>query len=136
MQRSSRWRRRRPTGSTTSAHATGQPLATSQPSLTAVRAGTGRLADGLVIDATIHGRLLGIRLMRIEAGLIVSPARFVTRASAGDGVFAPRNPLDERRHPIGADLAAAQRCIRAGRATLAGALPPPASGLDIPIPDP
>jgi hypothetical protein len=125
MHRSSRWRRRRPSDSTSSAHGSGPTPPTPQSTLTGVPDGTRRLADGLVIDATIIARVLGIRLLRIHAGVTVAPARILARASAPRAGVAPRVPERAlvRSRPIGADLATAQRCIDAGRASLAAALP-------------
>jgi hypothetical protein len=64
-----------------------------------------RDADELLVEARIVARLLGIRLLTIDASVIVVPAQLNGRA-AGD-MSAPR--------AIGAGLAAAERLLGDGR---------------------
>ena len=75
--------------------------------VTAIPDGARRLADGLIIEACIVARLLGVRLLRVEATVVVSPAEMLSdaRDSAGS-------------RPIGARLAAAQRQIDEGATRL------------------
>jgi hypothetical protein len=68
-----------------------------------------RDADELLVEARIVARLLGIRLLTIDASVIVVPAQLNGRA-AGD-MSAPR--------AIGAGLAAAERLLGDGAARLA-----------------
>ena len=76
----------------------------------------GRLSDGLVIEACVTARLLGIRLLRIEAGVLVSPADTQPRsAAAAASAFTPST----RSRPVGARLIAAERCIEEAAARLA-----------------
>jgi hypothetical protein len=63
-----------------------------------------RTADGLVVEASVVARLLRIRLLAIDARVVVSPARVTGRRRAG---------------PIGVRLATAERLIDEGAASLA-----------------
>ena len=111
MDRSSQRRRMRPTGSRNSARA----ISPTEPARPVAGPGGGRrLADGLVIDAAIVARLLGVRLLRIEAALSVAPARFA----------APRALPVPAARPIGTGLAAARRCIDEGAVSLAASRQP------------
>jgi hypothetical protein len=71
--------------------------------------GSTRDAGELLVEARIVARLLGIRLLTIDASVIVVPARLNGRA-AGEMV-AP--------HAIGTGLAAAERLLGDGAASLA-----------------
>ena len=106
MRRSSGRLRRRRRASTNTARAIGPATAHR---LT-VHDGSGRLSEGLVLDASVVARLFRFRLLEIEAGLVVLPTRGTSRSP-----FAP--PAGSRA--IGAELAAAQRCIDEGAASLA-----------------
>jgi hypothetical protein len=66
-------------------------------------------ADDLVVEVRVVARLLGIRLLTIDAGVVVVPAQLNGR-SAGE-MFAPR--------AIGRGLAAAERLLDDGAASLA-----------------
>ena len=70
-----------------------------------------RLSDGLVVEASIVARLFRFRLLAIDAGLVVSPARVAARPPA---VAPPTRP-----RAIGGGLAAAERCLDEGAAHLA-----------------
>ena len=70
-----------------------------------------RLSEGLVVEASIVARLFRFRLLAIDAGLVVSPARVAARSPA----VAPRT----RPRAIGGGLAAAERCLDEGAAHLA-----------------
>jgi hypothetical protein len=76
--------------------------------------GGRRLADGpVVIDAGVEARLLGVRLLRLDASLTVAPARVVAPP-------APPSPRPLRAdQPIGAGLAVARRLLDDGAASLA-----------------
>jgi len=71
--------------------------------------GSTRDADKLLVEGRIVARLLGIRLLTIDASVIVVPAQLSGRA-AGE-MFAPR--------AIGTGLAAAERLLGDGAASLA-----------------
>jgi hypothetical protein len=68
-----------------------------------------RDADERLVEARIVARLLGIRLLTIDASVIVVPAQPNGRP-AGE-MFAP--------HSIGTELAAAERLLGDGAASLA-----------------
>ena len=51
--------------------------------LTAVPDPTRRLADGVLVDACLRARVLGLRLLTIEAAVVLVPAA-VAPASSGD----------------------------------------------------
>jgi hypothetical protein len=66
-----------------------------------------RLADGLLVEASVVARLFRVRLLAIEASLVITPAD--VRAGRPGG----------RPRPIGPGLAAAVRVIEEGEASLA-----------------
>jgi hypothetical protein len=82
--------------------------------VTASPDGSRRLADGLLIEASVVARLLGLRLLEVDAAVVVAPAETREVALATSRV---------RSQPVGAALAAAERCIDEGAATLAAASP-------------
>jgi hypothetical protein len=87
-------------------------------SLIAVPDRRRRLSDGLVVEASIVARLFRFRLLAIDAGLIVSPARVAARPPA----VAPRT----RPRATGGGLAVAERLLDEGAAQLeASRVPPP-----------
>jgi len=57
----------------------------------------GRLADGLIIDASIVARLLGLRLLTLDARIRFVPAQFTTSGS-------PASPTLPVTHRTGAPL--------------------------------
>jgi hypothetical protein len=63
-----------------------------------------RTADGLLVEASVVARLLGLRLLSVNASVVVSPARVTGRLRAG---------------PIGVRLLTAERFIDEGAASLA-----------------
>ena len=93
--------------------------------MTAIPDGTKQLSDGLVIDASVVARLLRIRLLTLEASVIVSPAE-IKAPHAGDvpGRGISIQPARPRGRPgrIGAGLAGAEQAIEEGAATLAASL--------------
>jgi hypothetical protein len=67
----------------------------------------GRLAEGLLVEGSLVARLLGIRLLAIDARLVLAPARLKALPQAAPGT---------RRagpHAIGVRLVAAQRLLDA-----------------------
>ena len=61
------------------------------------------LSDGVVVQTQLLGRVLGVRLLRIDGTVLVSPARVVSGAS-GRRVGGDR--------PTGVELAEAARLLR------------------------
>jgi hypothetical protein len=107
MRRSSRWRTRRRSDSRSTAPDT-EPATTN---LIAVPDGARPLSEGLVVEASVVARLFRIRLLAVDANLVVTPAHVQRRTPAA----MPRT----RRPPIGAGLVAAERFIDEGAASLA-----------------
>jgi hypothetical protein len=107
MRRSSRWSRMRRSDSGSTALATEPATA----NLIAIPDGGGRLSEGLVVKASIVARLFRLRLLAVDASLVISPARAKSRSP----VVAART----RSRAIGGGLAAAERCIDEGAASLA-----------------
>jgi hypothetical protein len=104
MRRSSRQPIERRNGSRRTANGTGRSPVTG---LVAVPDRAGRLSDGLVVEGSVVARLLGLRLLVIDARLVLAPAQLKDPPSADD---------DTRRvrpHALGARLAAAQRLLDA-----------------------
>ena len=96
MSRSSRWRSGRHAGSKSSAPTPRRPP--TVPGVAGVHAvvGGGRLSEGLVLEASIVARLLGLRLLTLDAGVIVTPARLSSRSPrAGVVLSEARRALDE-----------------------------------------
>src|SRR3954464_7023207 len=71
--------------------------------LIAVPDGDGRLSDGLLVEGRLVARLLGVRLLTIDAHLVLTPAQ-LTAPAAG-------SPRRLRTSAVGARLAAAQRLL-------------------------
>lgn len=73
-----------------------------------------RLSEGLLVEASVVARVLRIRLLVINASVIVGPAQVEGRTrptTYGGGVA--------QRQAIGAGLAAAERCLNEGADSLA-----------------
>ena len=104
--RSSRRRGRRQSDSRHTAHDTEQ---TPQTNLIAVPDDGRPLSEGLLVEASIVARLLRIRVLAIDARLIVAPAHVQRRT---------RTPvtLRTRGRRIGTGLAAAERMLDEGAA--------------------
>jgi hypothetical protein len=80
--------------------------------------------DALIVEASVLARLLGIRLLRLNANVIVARAQFMRPSPARYDALvrssrkaAARPPAGSRA--IGARLAEAERLIDEGAATLA-----------------
>jgi hypothetical protein len=65
----------------------------------------GRLAEGLLVEGSLVARLLGVRLLAIDARLVLAPAQLRALPQTAPG--APR----VRPHAIGVRLVAAQRLL-------------------------
>jgi len=79
--------------------------------LIAVPDGGRQISEGLVVEASVFARLFRIRLLAIDAGLVVSPAHVKGRSPAVTPHTGSR--------AIGAGLVAAERFIDEGAASLA-----------------
>jgi hypothetical protein len=77
--------------------------------LIAIPDGGGRLSEGLVVEASIVARLFRLRVLAVDASLVISPARAKSR---------PPVAARTRSRAIGGGLAAAERCIDEGAASL------------------
>ena len=126
MHRSLRWRRKRRGDWTSTAHARRRTLGASPTAtVTAIPDGTRRLSDGLVIDASVVARLFRIRLLTLDASVIVSQAKLkVPRAGDVPGRGISIQPAGQRGRSgrIGAGLAGAEQAINEGAVTLAASL--------------
>jgi hypothetical protein len=82
--------------------------------------GGRRLSEGLVLEASVVARLLRIRLLVIDASVVITPARVKGPAPVrtSSGRESPLPP-PVRAHPIGEGLAAAERSLSDGAASLA-----------------
>jgi hypothetical protein len=102
MRRSSRQPIGRRSDSRRTANSTGTSLAKT---LVAVPERGGRLSEGVVVEASIVARLLGLRLLVIDARMVLAPSQLRDASSAGQAT----PPV--RPHGVGARLAAAQRLL-------------------------
>jgi hypothetical protein len=91
--------------------------------LTAVPDRRRRLSDGLVVEASIVARLLGIRLLKLDATVVVVPADVTASSSAphaSPGLAPARVTLPDRRpDAAGGGLTEAVQRIDEGAAILA-----------------
>jgi len=137
MQRSWRWPKGRQGASRSTALATERnPETSPSTSLIAVPDGGRQLSDGLLVEASVVARLLRIRLLAVDARLIVAPAQVEGRRRAAariaDGKLAPVAP-PTRTRSIGAGLSTAERFLSEGATSLAASraarvTTPPARG--------
>ena len=65
--------------------------------------GDGQLSEGLLVEGRLVARLLGVRLLTIDAHLVLTPAQLTAPAAP--------NPRRLRTSAVGARLAAAQRLL-------------------------
>ena len=73
MARSRSWRRRRPTGSRQRLESS---LPASIPSRTiTVPDSNGSLSEGVVVEANVWARVLGLKVLRVRADILLVPAR-------------------------------------------------------------
>jgi hypothetical protein len=107
MRRSSRSPRGRRSDSRSTAPATER----ATTNLIAVPDDGRPLSEGLVLEASIVARLFKVRLLAVDARLVISPAQVQGRTPA----VMPRT----RQRTIGARLVAAERFMAEGRASLA-----------------
>jgi hypothetical protein len=96
--------------------------------VTSVPGTTTRLSEGVALKASVVARLLGVRLLTLDATVLVAPAEI---AGAAAGPASPERPARTRRRsslarssraarpsgdgrgraPVGSDLTDAARCI-------------------------
>ena len=90
--------------------------------MTAAPVAAGRsLSDGVVVEASVLGRVFGVRLLRLEATVVLSPAELVETAARPRAAPVPVRATSVVRRGIGTGLADAARYIDEGAATLAAA---------------
>jgi hypothetical protein len=92
--------------------------------LTAIPDRRRRLSDGVLVDASLHARLLGLRLLTVDATIVLSPADVAgTSPTAHPAVErpAPRPLPASARRPVAAGprLAQAVRTINEAAELLA-----------------
>src|SRR5687768_16064266 len=107
MRRSSRWRRGRRSDSRSTAPATER----ATTNLTAVPDADRPLSEGLVVEASVVARVFRIRLLAVDARVVISPAHVHGQS--------PNVPPRTQRRAIGAGLVAAERLIDEGASSLA-----------------
>lgn len=99
---------------------------TALAAVTAVPDGTRRLSHGIVVEGKVLARLLGIRLLTLDASVVIAPAEVGAPGRDVDdqAVLPPaqrRVAAPERPPVIGGGLADAVRVIDEGAASLAAA---------------
>jgi hypothetical protein len=107
MRRSSRWRRGRRSDSRSTAPATER----ATTNLIAVPNADRPLSEGLVVEASVVARVFRIRLLAVDARVVISPAHVHGQS--------PAVPPRTQRRAIGARLVAAERFIDEGASSLA-----------------
>jgi hypothetical protein len=118
MQRSSR----SPSGRRGASRSTARGTGPATTDLIANPDGGRRLADGLVVEASVVARLFRIRLLAIDASVVITPAQVKARRPLALQSL-PR-AVPTRSHTIGPGLAAAVRIIDEGKACLAASRRP------------
>ena len=105
--------------SISSAHARRRTLGAPTAAVTAIPDATKQLSDGLIIDASVVARLLGLRLVTLDASLTVAPAQI--KAPVADYASVRGISTHPTRSPgrIGGRLASAEQSIDEGASTLA-----------------
>lgn len=124
----------RPGGSRTTAHVTLRPVRTAAPVALTVAPDRGRrLSGGAYVAATLVARLLGMRLLTIDAEIALVPADARTLGSAADARplgsaadarpvrTSPRRALATGSRAAGPGLARAVRTMDEGAELLAEA---------------
>lgn len=99
-------------------------LETKAPvALTAIPDRRRRLSDGVLVDASIHARLLGLRLLTVDATIVLVPADVVgpSPTAPAAGRSAPRSSAAAPRRAVAAGprLAQAVRSINEAAEVLA-----------------
>ena len=83
-----------------------------------------RLSDGVLVDASIHARLLGLKLLTVDAAIVLMPADVSAPSAAAHpaaGRSAPRSSAAASRRAVAAGprLAQAVRSINEAAEVLA-----------------
>lgn len=121
MPRSSRWRSGLRNGS--------RPVGRVPARVTLVPEPANRLADGVLVEAQVRARLFGAPILRLDAEVLLSPARadVVPGAAAGNSADAsaePPRPVAADRPgagvplPPGSDLARAAALVQSSARSL------------------
>jgi hypothetical protein len=122
MRRSSIGWRRRLADSNSSFRIGPRPAESTAPNLlTAVPDRRRRLSEGILVEATILARLLGIRLLKLDATVVLMPAEVAARSAAPCDPPAIDGIPPTRLYPAGRGLAEAIRHINEGEELLAEA---------------
>jgi hypothetical protein len=125
MRRSSMGWRGRLTDSKSSFHLAPRAAESTAPLLlTAVPDRRRRLSEGILIEASVLARLLGIRLLKLHATVMLMPADVAARPAPGDPPALERARASlppTRLYPAGRGLAEAIRHINEGEELLAEA---------------
>jgi hypothetical protein len=99
-------------------HQTSAPLA-----LTATPDRRRRLSDGVLVDASIHARLLGLRLLTVDASIVLVPAEVSASPAAHPPATRPAPqssvPAPRRTVAAGPRLAQAVRSLNEAAEVLA-----------------
>ena len=122
MRRSRRLHNGRPSASETSERATTRTLEVAREGqVIAAPDRDGSLAEGILVEAAAVVRLFGMRLLTLDASVVISPAELsdppdVPPVASKPVLEEARRPL--RSQPAGADLARAQLVINEAAASL------------------
>ena len=116
--------RGRPSDSRTSARVIPRDVQVTAPvELSALTDRRGRRSRGVIVEASVLARLLGIRLLKLDATVVLVPADVTTSSASPDGLPArafPRAAGDPvRSELVGGRLAHAVRSIDEGAELLA-----------------
>jgi hypothetical protein len=124
MRRSSMgWRERLP-DSKSSFHVVHRAAESNAPVLTAVPDRRRRLSEGILMEALVLARLLGIKLLKLQATVVLMPADVAARPAPNDPPALERAQASlppTRLYPAGRGLAEAIRHLNEGEDLLAEA---------------
>jgi hypothetical protein len=90
----------------------------SRAASTAVPDERRSLSDAIVIEASIAGRVLGLRLLRLEASVVVTPANIETTDRSLRPPAGPTSPRSNGARPQGEGLVDATRVLDESAAML------------------
>jgi hypothetical protein len=124
MRRSSMGWRGRLTDSKSSFHVATRGAESTAPFLTAVPDRRRRLSEGILVEALVLARLLGIKLLKLHATVVLMPADPAARPAPCDPPALERSQASlppTRLYPAGRGLAEAIRHLNEGEDLLAEA---------------
>jgi hypothetical protein len=122
MRRSSMGWRGRLADSKSSFHIAPRPAESTAPILlTAVPDRKRRLSEGVLVEASILARLLGLRLLKLDATVVLMPADVAAQSAAPRDAPALEGFPPTRLYPAGRGLAEAIRHLNEGEELLAEA---------------